>query len=79
MAGIILLSVAWASFFVAFNSAGISAQHADYSIINASVALGGNCLQTYHCRTNNTLCAQQVCACSVNFVPSFDNIECLPG
>nr|CAD7406186.1 unnamed protein product [Timema poppensis] len=78
MAGIILLSVACASIFVAFNSAGISAQYADSSIINASVALGGVCTQSYHCRTNNTLCAQQVCACAVSFVPSFDNIECLP-
>nr|CAD7431270.1 unnamed protein product [Timema monikensis] len=78
MAGIILLSVACASIFVVFNSAGISAQNLDSSIINASVALGGYCLQSYHCRTNNTLCAQQVCACSVNYVPSFDNIECLP-
>nr|CAD7263411.1 unnamed protein product [Timema shepardi] len=139
MAGIILLSVACASIFVAFNSAGISAQYADSSIINASVedsvksaerqrrrtthpinmdidgvetpftknmhafwasssnkhqlehfytqypiecndfnSLGGICTQSYHCRTNNTLCAQQVCACAVSYVPSFDNIECLP-
>nr|CAD7575180.1 unnamed protein product [Timema californicum] len=41
-------------------------------------ALGGVCTQSYHCRTNNTLCAQQVCACAVSYVPSFDNIECLP-